>query len=286
MHPGSKPKSVCVNDTAACAADVRRFVEGGDYLAERFGPEVLQETETTRVTKLTVPGCGVCVLKERFVPRDAGLPKRLRQWWRIRIKQKFLRTFTVTLAARRAGVRAYEPYAVWVAGKGFAAREYFLCNFVEGASFAALCKDMHYGEAERGAVLAYFTMLGESAAMLHGNGIVNPDIIPQNCIIPKEADGRPPLVLIDFDLAFFTARHGRRFVFLQQMRSFRRIVSHYPFNEECLEAFLGAYAGGDSAKVARCREVLEFFRKHSGHCSFASLYVWLRYPPVAGRQNG
>lgn len=284
MHPGMKPKKVFVNESAACAADVRRFVEGGDYLAGRFGPEVLQETESTRVTKLTVPGCGVCVLKERFVPRGAGLPKRLRQWWRIRVKQKFLRTFTVTLAARRAGVKAYEPYAVWVAGTGFAAREYFLCDFVEGASFAALCKDMRYGEAERGAVLAYFTMLGENAATLHENGIVNPDIIPQNCIIPKEADGRPPLVLIDFDLAFFTAKRSQRFIFLQRMRSLRRIVSYYPFNDECLETFLGAYARGNSAKAARYREVLEFFRKHSGHRSFASLWVWLRYPPVERKE--
>lgn len=269
-----------LNDAAACAASVLEYVNSGEWLSPRYRPQTLQEFKNSRVTKLEIPGCGTCVLKELLVNHKYGWYKQAKAWWRITFEQKFRRTFKVSLAMRRAGISVSEPFATWICTeKGV--HEYFLCKFVEGDSFESLCREMRYPPESRGRVLALFSRLGEMAARMHENGIIDSDMIPRNCIITSSGAGDETLTLIDLDSSYFVMKLGRRFVFDEEMRSFKKFVSYYPLNDECLTAFLLAYSRGDSAKAGKCREVLEYFRKHHRHCSPAAWLAMLLFSPPA-----
>lgn len=266
-----------LNPDAGCFDLIGEYVRSGNYLRPEYSPVVLLETPVSKVTKLELPGCGTCVLKEMFVNKSAKLSVRFKQWRRLLTNPRSKRTFIVASKARKCGIPVYEPYAFWMDNE-HGIRSYFLCEFVHGMSFEDLCQGMNYGPDRRDSVISYFRMLGSTAARLHENGIIDGDMIPRNCIIPAEADGRGPLRLIDMDLAFPVSHCGRRFCFIEKMRSFRRFVSYYPLNNECLDAFLDAYSGGDASKAEKCRNVLEYFRKHSGHRSLASFIAMFRFP--------
>lgn len=53
-----------LNTGSACAASVLEYVNSGEWLSPRYRPQTLQEFKNSRVTKLEIPGCGTCVLKE------------------------------------------------------------------------------------------------------------------------------------------------------------------------------------------------------------------------------
>ena len=167
---------------------------------------------------------------------------------------------------------------------------FFLCEFVEGESFESLARGMEYPESDRESVLAGFRALGEMAARLNDHGIVNSDMLPQNAIFAESGKGGRRLKLIDLDLAYFAPRCGRM-AFVHRMRAFRRFVTYYPLNEECLGAFLSAYSRGDAAQLARCRKALEIFRRHAKRRALAGILVWLFCPPArepsgTGKKDG
>lgn len=266
-----------LNPSARCFAAAKEYVLSNNYLDSKYNPVTLLETPTSRVTKLELPGCGTCVLKEMFVDRSAKLSSRYNDWRRLWLSPRSKRTFLLAHKAHECGIPVYEPYAFWI-DRSNGIRSYFLCEFVKGVSFEDLCREMHYTAEAKQSVISYFKMLGETAARLHENGIIDADMIPRNCIVPAEADGRGPLTLIDLDLSFPASRMGRRFNFIEKMRSFRRFVTYYPLNDECLNAFLYAYCGNNAEKARKCRNVLEYFRRHGKHRSAASWIAMFRFP--------
>ena len=136
--------SLLLNRGFAGADAVLAFVRAGGFLDPARAPEPLATAQpSTRATKLAVPGVGACVLKEMFVPPEAGFRRRFRIWFRMAVRRKFRRTFLVSAAARAAGIPVYEPYAYWTDRRG-GLRMFFLCEFVEGPSFEDLCRGMRY----------------------------------------------------------------------------------------------------------------------------------------------
>lgn len=276
-----------VNRAGGLEEALRKYVLDGDPYREAFRPETLAEDSRkgVRVTKLVVPGVGPCVLKEMSTAGVRGWRKRLAMGFRIAWRRKYRRTFEVAVAARAAGVEAYEPHAYWYRRSGGERRMYFLCEFVGGKSFEDLARGMAYAGRDRAAVLDGFRALGEAAARLNEHGIVNSDMLPQNAIFAADGQGGRRLKLIDLDLAYFPPKGGERLAFVHRMRAFRRFVTHYPLDEACLGAFLSAYARGDGAYLARCRKALDIFRRHARRRVLAGVLVWLACPPARKRSE-
>lgn len=276
-----------VNRNGGWGTAIREYALAGTPYREDFRPETLYENapKGIRVTKLAIPGIGTCVLKEMSTAAVRGWRRRLEMAFRIAWRRKYRRTFAVAVATRAAGVDAYEPHAYWYRRSGGERRMFFLCEFVEGESFEALAREMRYPESDRESVLSGFRALGEMAARLNDRGIVNSDMLPQNAIFAEDGKGGRRLKLIDLDLACFAPQGGSRLAFVHRMRAFRRFVTYYPLNEECLGAFLSAYSRGDAGQLARCRKALEIFRRHAGRRILAGILVWLSCPP-AGDSSG
>lgn len=251
------------------------------YLDE-YTPVVLKESKGIRVTKLTLPGLGPCVLKEMSTRAVEPGWKRLRMWFRILFRRKYRRTFLVAKAAREAGVDVYGPLAYWFTSRN-GLRMFFLGEFVEGIPFETCCQAMAYPPESRETVLEGFRMLGGMAARLNTAGIINSDMLPQNCILGQTPDGHPAMHLIDLDLTFFApAEWCKRNAFLRRMKAFRRFANPYPLNEECLSAFLSAYSGGNERLAASCRKAIGIFRRLARRRTWAAILVWLSCPPPDG----
>ena len=276
-----------VNCTGGRGATIKAYVHAGAPYREDFRPETLYENarKGIRVTKLAVPGIGTCVLKEMSTAAMRGWRRRLAMGFRIAWRRKFRRTFEVAMATRAAGVAAYAPHAYWYRRGGGERRMFFLCEFVEGESFEALARGMQYPASDRESVLAGFRELGEMAARLNDNGIVNSDMLPQNAIFAEDGKGGRRLKLIDLDLACFAPTGRSRLAFVYRMRAFQRFVACYPLNEECLGAFLSAYTRGNTGHLARCRKALEIYRRHPRHRLLAGMLAWLFCPPERERST-
>ena len=209
-----------LNRAGGKAGLVSQFVRAGDHYRADYRPETLLAAKGIRVTKLSIPGLGTCALKEMSTAETPGWRKKLSMWIGIAFRRKYRRTFRVALAARSAGVDAYEPHAYWHDRRN-GGRQYFLCEFVDGNSFEDLARRMAYPDEDREAVLAGFRTLGNMAARLNDHGIVNSDMLPQNVILSEDGKGGTRPRLIDLDLACFAPKWGRRMAFVHRMRAFR-----------------------------------------------------------------